>query len=352
MQALVDEVARTRGPRAAGLVLSLLTEAHRSVDLGNGLWFLAVIVKDDGPEPVEIAVWARCRLRDTEGGWVAPELEEYQECAVSSDADILRMALELIAMEVGWVPPPSSGDEVFLLLGPVATRVMNGDARQELNAMSAVAGVRLVTVAVPEDASSRPWQTARRQVRESAHRVVAVAAEDEKGARKLIESIRDGRRPVTVVLPESNPPALVDGILAALPVTGALASTRPTPTSAPTRVRHKMVLTKVDSAPHFDVMRESGRLCSHNNPFTVTARGAPKKFAGIEKYLLKYHAGAVLAVAYGCKASGCHIVRIEFEVETPAGPVGDASPLVPPRPPPSALVIEIPAQAGAADRCP
>lgn len=304
-----EQVAATARPDR---LLTLLTEPHRAIDLGDGSWFLAALIVE-GAE--HFAAWTY---------WRPSKVCAVSECRLPDEKESLRIEFVLVAMNTGWVPVAGGDDDILVLVDPGAAETLAAD-RAELPATAAVDGVRLQLVDVPPDSSTQGWQAVRHQVLETRRPVVVVASGDETGMWRLREAIlAHSARRLADVAGDASASTLVDAVLAAvsglrqspvLPLRAKPLATTPTVSN--------VVLTKTGDGSNYDVLEETGRRCSHKKEFKVSG-GAPKKYAGVLKYLEKHHPGAVLIAASACKTSGCHLVWVEFR--TNAG-VGDDLPV-------------------------
>ncbi|WP_341719356.1 hypothetical protein QQG74_06320 [Micromonospora sp. FIMYZ51] len=301
------------------------------MDLGDGSWFLAALIEDVVENVVEnVVVWTH--WRPSQAGVVG-------ECRLPEEEELLRTELVLVAMATGWVPVAGGDDDVLVLVGPVAAGALAVN-RAELLATAAVDGVQLQLLDVPSDPSTQGWQAVRHQVLETYRPIVVVAGGGETGVWRLREvALARGSRRLVDVAADDSAVTLADAVLAAVsklrqpPVLPLQTKAR---TIGPA-VR-EAVLIKTGDGSNFDVLSETGRRCPHKKRFKVSG-GAPKKHAGVLRYLEKHHPGAVLITASACKTAGCHLVWVEFRFDV--GTANDVSAAVNvPRAPPGGHSVE------------
>jgi hypothetical protein len=269
--------------------------------------------------------WIRLSLPHDSGNAEVRELDTYPV----TDGGMIRHELALIALQSRWRPLVAPSARLLLLLGADATAQLSGDAG-ELEAYAAVDGLHLTVLSVPQDSSTRAWVETRDRALQAEGTIVIAVTAEERSAQQILRSLHDkGRATVDLALDGTAGGDTPIDVKALASLLAPQSAGEPKPASpAPTArqpvqraVTKEIYLAKTDSAPGFDIMRETGHRCHHNSFSRLSPRRAPKKYKGVQRFLAKNDPRGVLLRAERCTASACGLVRIEYETIASATPV-------------------------------
>ncbi|OPG06014.1 hypothetical protein B1L11_33955 [Microbispora sp. GKU 823] len=338
-KALLDDCARRGRPPA--VVFTILTRAQRVIRLSEpdgsaASWWLLALMEDDTARRVG---WLRLRA---ETATAPPEdlIQEFDSYPLPEGEDALRDALTVMAMQTPWRPKTEDHERVLLLLGSQA----NGELARhipELRARVAIDGVDLVVEDVPADSSTNVWEKTLHRALKLGGAVLTALTHEETSGWRIVEAIRrqhKDRRIIRLSPPEVwSVPVLLDllrqhGVLPGLsartdrrwpeaePELRAGAAEDPRPAPSLQRTVHEAWLAKTGSGSNGDVLVPTAHRCNHSSRAWTRIRhgNAPKKYKGLQRYLMRLDPPGLMIRAKLCTHSGCGLVWLEYEVSVPA----------------------------------